>query len=831
METTGKEKEDLDLKWQKFQQELRSKAIRQDMDVYEEAIAELNQLLQSPDKDKGGGASASWEQSRTPPMEKTSPPPTGRRSEVSYAGGDGLEEATAQTVEETTEESEGDECIAELEKEQAPPWAFSVRKEFQIFGIMDVLEKGGCMEELGMWVATPFYEVDVIDVETNTKVLVLDCRPIGGTAFAAYFESPINRDTVMKPVDNYHPYDIELYIYGSQDAAAEGQTFEAVTGLCSLLEATQLMTIAVYVFNTEVLTLYLAPSDEESSSGDSMSLDDIGMIRALREQVALAAGLLWLMQMQSQLPERGQLDMVINEFPNIHVEYKHVKGHSGDPWNEYADSIAKQAARGELTEVGTPSETCRTFLTASLDVNTVHQGPRMMAVTASVAQEKIALISAHCPHAARAKERDEYLQELAAVLNRVKKTSMVFVGTDLYGRLPTNYQPATEDLEFDEPDSTGRMIANITVDNGLWAPSTFIRYDVNSFHTPARHWGAKPDGNFLDIACKQNLLYQVNAAAIKYATQHIKKKIAVAKAGFLDAIAANQSSDRFLYSYTPKMEGILYGAFKGSGAQEVAESHRSLYISSFASKVLHKALRQKVDSQVPITDDRTVEELSYRFGLDATDIVEFKEVILKGSMMAKAGVPGPIQQATGDFHYKTLFPDMPTGTDSVSPERARAQANDAQEDAWDSTWADDTAYPILADSADELLKRSMIKASVIMHVAAAAAEAGQHKGGIFSSGQPEIWWEDLREAMPVVKSYKHLGGYLDARAGGKAEVRYRLSMAAVAFGAARGLILQNRSIPLPTFLVIVVMESFVEVSHEVEKPLRTLSILRLSFLQ
>ena len=51
-----------------------------------------------------------------------------------------------------------------------------------------------------------------------------------------------------------------------------------------------------------------------------------------------------------------------------------------------------------------------------------------------------------------------------------------------------------------------------------------------------RHWGAKPDGNFLDIACKQNLLYQVNAAAIKYATQHIKKKIAVAKAGFLDAI-------------------------------------------------------------------------------------------------------------------------------------------------------------------------------------------------------------------------------------------------------------------------------------------------------
>ena len=92
----------------------------------------------------------------------------------------------------------------------------------------------------------------------------------------------------------------------------------------------------------------------------------------------------------------------------------------------------------------------------------------------------------------------------------------------------------------------------------------------------------------------------------------------------------------------------------------------------------------------------------------------------------------------------------------------------------------------------------MIKASVIMHVAAAAAEAGQHKGGIFSSGQPEIWWEDLREAMPVVKSYKHLGGYLDARAGGKAEVRYRLSMAAVAFGAARGLILQNRSIPLPT---------------------------------
>ena len=104
------------------------------------------------------------------------------------------------------------------------------------------------------------------------------------------------------------------------------------------------------------------------------------------------------------------------------------------------------------------------------------------------------------------------------------------------------------------------------------------------------------------------------------------------------------------------------------------------------------------------------------------------------------------------------------------------EANDAQEDAWDSTWADDTAYPILADSADELLNRTTRTCSLVTSTLRAHGD----------------------EAMPVVKSYKHLGGYLDARAGGKAEVRYRLSMAAVAFGAARGLILQNRSIPLLT---------------------------------
>ncbi|OLQ14716.1 hypothetical protein AK812_SmicGene1137 [Symbiodinium microadriaticum] len=105
------------------------------------------------------------------------------------------------------------------------------------------------------------------------------------------------------------------------------------------------------------------------------------------EHVAIAAALLWTMQLRAMLPDvhatirfdctaagwsaEGtwqpsgptahivhHLDMVARATPGVALTYAHVKGHSGDPWNDLADYAAKATASGTAQWPEPPLSVC-----------------------------------------------------------------------------------------------------------------------------------------------------------------------------------------------------------------------------------------------------------------------------------------------------------------------------------------------------------------------------------------------------------------------------------------------------------------------------------------
>ena len=372
--------------------------------------------------------------------------------------------------------------------------------------------------------------------------------------------------------------------------------------------------------------------------------------------------------------------------------------------------------------------------------------------------------------------------------------------------------------------------------------------------------------------------------------------------------------------------GVLYEAFKGRGAQSAADSYRSLYISSFVGKAMHRVMRSKIRQQLEaflhplhcgsrqgmpvlfpslfviehfrrcaqqkrcaatifvdtkaayhrlvrqlatgdLRIDRSVEELFHRFGLDGEDISELHELILDGGMLQMAEIPGPIRAAVGDFMRDSWFTSRFTDGTRVCRSTAGSRPGASWADtifaviyarilyrvhetmegeeinfslpwdpatgiyadnpgdhfqaAFDTTWADDSAYAIQADTPQTLVERagrvgSLIisafrshgldpnlkrhKTSMLMRVRGTGAT--RMRRVTFASGAPMLELQDLQAAIPIVPYYKHLGCMVDPEARLGQESRHRSALAAAAYTQAKDLLLQNRDLSLATRSVI-----------------------------
>ena len=368
--------------------------------------------------------------------------------------------------------------------------------------------------------------------------------------------------------------------------------------------------------------------------------------------------------------------------------------------------------------------------------------------------------------------------------------------------------------------------------------------------------------------------------------------------------------------------GVLFEMYKQSGAQCEAASHRSIYISSFIAKALHRVMRNKVAEETEaflhplhcgtrpgmpvlfpslfvlehlrkcqsrglcaaivyldtkaayyrlvrqlatgdLTVDQHVEELFRRFGLDSEDMTELRDLILSGGMLQAANIPDAIRAAVSDFHcdtwFTTRFTDGRTLRRSTAGSRPGASWADcvfafiyarilfrvhevlegeginfdlpldeatgifppeeesSRHQAWDTTWADDSAYALQAADAEQLLCRTerlgalvisefrshgldpnlkRHKTSIMLSLRGAGSKTVRRR--CFADGRSELRLRDLAESIPIVLHYKHLGCILDPLGKLGPEARHRTALATAAYDSARDLLLQNRDLSLST---------------------------------
>ena len=88
------------------------------------------------------------------------------------------------------------------------------------------------------------------------------------------------------------------------------------------------------------------------------------------------------------------------------------------------------------------------------------------------------------------------------------------------------------------------------------------------------------------------------------------------------------------------------------------------------------------------------------------------------------------------------------------------------------------------------------KTSIILRLVGKGAVTVRKK--YFRNGKAELFLDDLQEAIPVVKQYRHLGAIIDPEMKLGAERRHRTALANAAYDSARDLLLQNRDLCMQT---------------------------------
>ena len=98
---------------------------------------------------------------------------------------------------------------------------------------------------------------------------------------------------------------------------------------------------------------------------------------------------------------------------------------------------------------------------------------RLLILLVQLADLRIGVISAHCSHSARAKEREEFLADFEQGINRIKSANLILGGADFNARVPVGFEGVSGDLEYGEPDEVGWKLASLLANGGIWLPSTY----------------------------------------------------------------------------------------------------------------------------------------------------------------------------------------------------------------------------------------------------------------------------------------------------------------------------------------------------------------------
>ncbi|CAE7906300.1 unnamed protein product [Symbiodinium microadriaticum] len=264
-----------------------------------------------------------------------------------------------------------------------------------------------------------------------------------------------------------------------------------------------------------------------------------------------------------------------------------------------------------------------------------------------------------------------------------------------------------------------------------------------------------------------------------------------------------------------------------------------------------------------IRADSTVLTLFQRFGLDAEDVEDLMRTIDAGGMLAQAGAPDALRQVVKDLHLHTWFVSRFSDGTRVCDSLAGSRPGESWADliyayiysrvlhkvheyaiaegltftvrhdpaagifppahgeeelaATDTTWADDSAFPLEDVDPSELLRKTVRLCSLVLSfctshgmapnlkpgktsvlVSLLGKDSKKARGQYFPAGTQQLWLPDLEVGVAVTDQYKHLGGLVDCKLTMKPEARFRLAQAASSYDAAKTLLLNSPKLELKT---------------------------------
>ncbi|CAE7241226.1 Pol [Symbiodinium sp. CCMP2592] len=289
----------------------------------------------------------------------------------------------------------------------------------------------------------------------------------------------------------------------------------------------------------------------------------------------------------------------------------------------------------------------------------------------------------------------------------------------------------------------------------------------------------------------------------------------------------------------PVLFPSLYVASHFRRCRRLGRSAAALFVDT--KSAYYRVIREVATGV--ITQDSTLVWLFRRFQLSEDDVEELRTIIQQGGMLEAFDVPPPIRQAVRDMHFRTWFITRYSQGDEIGQAFAGSRPGEAwadtifafiyakvlykvhecmdaegllfrlpydqesgiyatggqgfEEPSWDTTWADDSAFPLESGEPETLLvKTSRVSSLVIGLFQSYGMEVSlkRHKTSLviqlrgkgavrarrrfFSSGKAALFLEDLQLSIDIVPYYRHLGGVIDGRMDLGQEVRHRLGLAA-----------------------------------------------------
>ncbi|CAE7660424.1 unnamed protein product [Symbiodinium sp. CCMP2592] len=293
--------------------------------------------------------------------------------------------------------------------------------------------------------------------------------------------------------------------------------------------------------------------------------------------------------------------------------------------------------------------------------------------------------------------------------------------------------------------------------------------------------------------------------------------------------------------------------------RESRRSTSTLYLDTEAA--YYRVTRQLAFGD--LTEDDAVIRVFQHFDLPPEDVGEMMEQVCAGGMAAETSLPHTTRHNVKDFHSRAFFVTAYADGTHVTQTDAGSRPGESWSDivfGWvysrilaritehataenildelpcdpsagpyavagegtdisiaDATWADDSAWPLSADTPEALVRKTIRMCSLVLtfcwqHGLKPNLRPGKSavmmilrgkgkqrtRAAHFPKDGLHLPIPECDVCVPITNSYKHLGGLVDGEAKMAAEARRRTAMAGSAYDAGKKLFFANWRLPFST---------------------------------